>query len=97
MIRVALSLFLIPSLAACGSMSHPLPKCDGYARRPMNRSMWQWQDNRSAEQPATGAVAAQPASQAFAYWEGALPSAAPAAFALFDIEGSYRPCGATKW
>ncbi|PDT26707.1 hypothetical protein CO660_26630 [Rhizobium sp. L9] len=97
MIRVALLLFLIPSLAACGSMSHPLPKCDGYARRPMNRSMWQWQDNRSAEQPVTGAVPAQPASQPFAYGEGALPSAAPAAFASFDVAGSYRPCGVTIW
>ncbi|MDK4732059.1 hypothetical protein [Rhizobium sp. CNPSo 3490] len=92
MIRVGLLLFLIPSLAACGSMSHPLPKCDGYSRRPMNRSMWQWQDNRSAEQPTTGAVSAQPLSQAVAYVEDSLPSAAPAAFAPFDIAGSYRPC-----
>ncbi|PDS99309.1 hypothetical protein CO659_00400 [Rhizobium sp. S9] len=97
MIRVALLLFLIPSLAACGSMSHPLPQCDGYSRRPMNRSMWQWQDNRSAEQPTAGAVPAQPASQAVSYGEVSLPSAAPAAFAIFDIEGSYRPCGATIW
>ncbi|EJC84136.1 hypothetical protein Rleg4DRAFT_5933 [Rhizobium leguminosarum bv. trifolii WSM2297] len=91
MIRIVLSLFLIVSLAACGSISHPLPKCDGYSRRPLNRSMWQWQDNGRTEQPASGAVPAEPVSRAASYVQ-APPSAMPAAFAPFDIAGSYRPC-----
>lgn len=90
MLRIVLSLFLTAGLVGCGSISHPLPKCDGYSRRPLNRAMWQWQDS-GGEQPATGAVPAEPTSHAASY----VPqpsSIAPAAFAQFDVAGSYRPC-----
>ncbi|MCJ9690981.1 hypothetical protein PYR71_28025 [Rhizobium sp. MC63] len=91
MLRIVLSLLLTAGLVGCGSISHPLPKCDGYSRRPLNRAMWQWEDGGGRQQPTTGAVPAEPTSHAAAY----VPepsSATPAAFAHFDVAGSYRPC-----
>ncbi|KEC69586.1 transport secretion system IV protein, VirB7 [Rhizobium leguminosarum bv. phaseoli CCGM1] len=71
-------------------MSHPLPKCDGYSRRPLNRAMWQWQDS-GGEQPATRGVPAEPTSHAASYVSEP-SSGTPAAFGHFDVAGSYRPC-----
>ncbi|RFB82021.1 hypothetical protein B5K11_35795 [Rhizobium leguminosarum bv. trifolii] len=90
MLRIVLSFLLTAGLVGCGSISHSLPKCDGYSRRPLNRAMWQWQGS-GGEQPATGAVPAEPTSHAASYV--AEPSSArPAAFAHFHVAGSYRPC-----
>ncbi|EJZ19858.1 hypothetical protein NE852_26480 (plasmid) [Rhizobium sp. Pop5] len=93
MIRIVLSLLLTAGLVGCGSISHPLPKCDGYSRRQLNRSMWQWQDrdNGATKQPTTGAVPAEPTIHAAAYVQDP-PAAMSAAFAHFDVAGSYRPC-----
>src|SRR5689334_19707455 len=46
MIRIIVSILLAMELTGCASKSHPLPKCDGYSRRPLNRSMWQWEGNK---------------------------------------------------
>ncbi|WP_394059414.1 hypothetical protein [Xanthobacter variabilis] len=43
----------------CASLSYPLPSCDGFSRRPLNRSMWDWS---SMSPPAPAAPA--PASAA---------------------------------
>ncbi|MGZ9719090.1 hypothetical protein [Rhizobium miluonense] len=91
MIRMLLSLLLTASLAGCSSISHPLPKCDGYSRRPLNRSMWQWQDNGKTDRSATGAVDPGPTNRAASFAEEPATTM-PAAFAQFDIAGSYRPC-----
>jgi type IV secretion system protein VirB7 len=86
------SLFLIAgTLSACSAMTHPLPKCDGYSRRPLNRSLWQWEDDSKLKQPASKASPADPASHAASYAQEPA-SATPAAFARFDVEGSDRPC-----
>lgn len=88
MIRRFSLLCMAAALSGCASLTYPLPKCDGYSRRPLNRSMWQWEDNSNLKQKQSGA---RPASQsvATAYveegWE-------PSAFAQFDIDASYRPC-----
>ncbi|GLR56857.1 hypothetical protein GCM10007919_15810 [Rhizobium indigoferae] len=89
MIRIFLSLFLTAGLTGCASASHPLPKCDGYLRRPLNRAMWQWEDDKPAKQ--SGSVPATAAGQATSYSEEPLTEE-PAAFAHFDAVGSYRPC-----
>lgn len=91
MIRILLSFLLTAGLAGCGSISHPLPKCDGYSRRPLNRSMWQWESDRKTEQPTTETIPGEPTSHAASYAEEPA-STAPAAFAHFDVAGSYRPC-----
>lgn len=88
MIRTFSLLCMAAALSGCASLTYPLPKCDGYSRRPLNRSMWQWEDNSSLKKKHSGA---RPASQsvATAYveegWE-------PPVFAQFDIDASYRPC-----
>ncbi|MCW1411126.1 hypothetical protein OLZ32_24140 [Rhizobium sp. 1AS11] len=91
MIRIIFSLFLATGLTGCASISHPLPKCDGYSRRPLNRSMWQWEDNRPAKQSGPDAGPATAAGPVSSYDE-APPTKEPAAFAHFDVVGSYRPC-----
>ncbi len=91
MLRMPLSFLLAASLVGCSSISHPLPKCDGYSRRPLNRSMWQWDDNGKADRSTTGAVPGVPTSRAASFAEE--PSTTtPAAFAHFDVSSSYRPC-----
>jgi len=88
--RVLLLLFLTASLVGCGSITHPLPKCDGYSRRPLNRSMWQWEGD--SNQSTTGAVTEPTSSAASLVKEPA--SVTPAAFAQFDVPRSYSPCEA---
>jgi type IV secretion system protein VirB7 len=90
MMRILLPFLLTLILASCSSISHPLPKCDGYSRRPLNRSMWQWEHNEKSNPKTSEAVLANPAHHS-AYAEEQDP-ALPAAFALFDLEGSYPPC-----
>ncbi|MGK9086103.1 hypothetical protein KXR64_20180 [Brucella intermedia] len=79
MIRTFLLLLLTASLGGCTSMTYPLPKCDGYSRRQLNRSMWQLEGD------------AKPANRAIPFTEEPV-SASSAAFARFDNAGSYRSC-----
>ncbi|CAN7623447.1 hypothetical protein [Pararhizobium sp. LjRoot238] len=91
MLRIVSLVLVAGALSACSAMTHPLPKCDGYSRRPLNRSMWQWEDNSKRKQPASKAVPADSTNHATSYAEEPA-SVAPAAFTHFDVEGSYRPC-----
>ncbi|NKM31813.1 hypothetical protein [Rhizobium laguerreae] len=91
MIRIIVSLLLAMELTGCASRSHPLPKCDGYSRRPLNRAMWQWEDNKPAKQSGNDAVPATATGQVSSHSEEPLTEK-PAAFAHFDVVGSYRSC-----
>ncbi|MGO7078570.1 hypothetical protein ACCT03_32910 [Rhizobium johnstonii] len=91
MIRIIFSLLLAMELTGCASMSHPSPKCDGYSRRPLNRSMWQWEDNKPTRQDGSDAVPPTATDQVSSYGEEPLAEE-PAAFAHFDAVGSYRQC-----
>ncbi|MBY3125559.1 hypothetical protein [Rhizobium laguerreae] len=91
MIRIIVSLLLALELTGCASWSHPLPKCDGYSRRPLNRAMWQWEDNKPAKQSRSDAVPATATGQVSSH-SGEPLSEEPAAFAHFDVVGSYRSC-----
>ncbi len=91
MIRMFLSLLLTLSLAGCASISHPLPECDGYSRRPLNRSMWQWESDGKTDQSTTGVISADPARHVASFADQPAP-VTPVAFTHFDIAGSYRPC-----
>ena len=90
MIRILLLLSLSASLSGCSSISNPLPKCDGYSRRPLNRSMWQWEDKGKLQKP--GAENAHNQVSRAAPFAEEPASVTPAAFAQFDVAGSYRPC-----
>ncbi|MDW9475679.1 hypothetical protein [Sinorhizobium meliloti] len=76
-------------LSGCASMTYPLPKCDGYSRRPLNRSMWQWEGNSNFELKQSDARPAASQSVATAY---AAEGREFPAFAHLDIDASYRPC-----
>ncbi|PII37828.1 hypothetical protein [Sinorhizobium meliloti] len=83
MIRTFPLLCIAAILSGCASMTYPLPKCDGYSRRPLNRSMWEWEDKQSDARPA----ASQSVATAYVDEGREFP-----AFAHFDIDASYRPC-----
>ena len=48
------------AIAGCGTLvSIRPPSCDGYARRPLNRSLWDWETAKltaAASVPVTGSV-----------------------------------------
>ena len=91
MFRIILLLCVMSILSGCASFSHSLPKCDGYSRRPLNRSMWRWQDSGDLKQQYSALLPTSSVNHAIAYADET-PKAADAAFAHLDITGSYRPC-----
>lgn len=85
-IRSSVLVAVVAMLGGCASLADPPAKCDGYSRRPLNRSMWTWEDDR--ELPRAQSHARSPMS-ATPYVE---EDRTPAAFAQFDIDGSRRHC-----
>ncbi|TCM51153.1 type IV secretion system protein VirB7 [Rhizobium sp. PP-F2F-G48] len=89
-------------LTGCASISYPLPKCDGATKRPLNRSMWQWQEERAgvsrhhtAEATEASQTAPGVAIAPLNYAETVTARAADhPAFAGFDEAGSRRACRA---
>lgn len=73
-------------LGGCASLTYPLPKCDGYSRRPLNRSMWEWEDERNLKSSRS-----ETRSSISATLYAEQPQE-PAAFAHLDIGGSHRRC-----
>ncbi|MFS8050451.1 hypothetical protein [Rhizobium sp. BR 314] len=95
MIRIFVLLCMASTLGGCASHSYPLPKCDGYSRRPLNRAMWQWNgDSRSTTQRPPSSPA-RFSGKPPAYAEEK-PDIVPAAFAHFDAGDSYRTCGGRR-
>lgn len=89
MIRTFPLLCIVVALSGCASLTYSLPKCDGYSRRPLNRSMWQWEDNSSLKQKQSDAGPATSQSVATACAE---EGREPPAFAHLDIDATYRSC-----
>lgn len=88
---LCLSLF---TLSGCATLSYPLPKCDGYAKRPLNRSMWDWEADK-AQSTEQQSLLSSGGMVAMAFTEQPPQSAAQtAAFAGFDEAGSYAACRA---
>ncbi|SES42229.1 hypothetical protein [Rhizobium sp. NFR03] len=85
-------------LTGCASLSYPLPKCDGAAKRPLNRSMWQWQEERAGVARQTAEPAQMTPGAAITPLNYAKTVTARAAdlpaFASFDEAGSRRACRA---
>ncbi len=86
MIKLTLLLVIAATLGGCASLSYPLPKCDGYSRRPLNRSMWEWEGDTKLKQQQSEA---KPPTPMTPFAEEARE---PEAFARFDVERSYRRC-----
>lgn len=86
MIKTTVSIFMLVALGGCASLTYPLPKCDGYSRRPLNRSMWEWEGDskvKSQQSDRRSSTSATPYAD---------ESKEPAAFAHLDIDGSHRRC-----
>ncbi|UVC12457.1 hypothetical protein IHQ71_31160 (plasmid) [Rhizobium sp. TH2] len=90
MIKTVSLLFIAATLSGCASLTYPLPKCDGYTRRPLNRAMWQWEENSNLTQKRADARLTTAGQLAASYVE----EKDPAAFAHFDSARSYRRCEA---
>lgn len=89
MIRTVSLLCMAATLSGCASLTYPLPKCDGYSRRPLNRSMWQWEDKSNLKQQRADASSTVPPRLMSSY---AAEAQDPSAFLRFDVVGSYRHC-----
>ena len=93
-----LVLCIAATLTGCASISHPLPKCDGAAKRPLNRSMWKWQEERAgvSHPAAESAQAAPGAGVALLNYAATAPARAPdhPALTSFDEAGLHRACRA---
>ncbi|RCS23059.1 hypothetical protein DUT91_15230 [Phyllobacterium salinisoli] len=83
------SLLWVAALTGCASLTYPLPKCDGYSRRPLNRSMWQWEANSNLTQKHSDKRSMTSRHAATRYVE--VSSDSPV-FAHLDIDASYRRC-----
>jgi type IV secretion system protein VirB7 len=86
MIRFPLLLAMAAALVGCASLTYPLAKCDGYSRRPLNRSMWEWEGNRKLQRQQSDASSTTSVTP---YVE---ESGETSAFAHLDIDGSGRRC-----
>lgn len=86
MIKTTALFVALAALGGCASLTYPLPKCDGYSRRPLNRSMWEWEGDRKLQREDSSA---RTTTSTTSYVE---EDSTPAAFAHLDIEGSHRRC-----
>ncbi|MFG1225153.1 MAG: hypothetical protein B7Y01_00040 [Xanthobacter sp. 17-67-6] len=89
MLRSFLLLCMASALSGCASWSYPLPKCDGYARRTLNRAMWQWEGSSNVKAQSDAAPLAPNRATAFA---DEAPASPTGPFAHLDSAGSYRSC-----
>lgn len=92
-VRVFTLIGVLAILSGCATLSYPLPKCDGYAKRPLNRSMWDWEAGKAQGSKQTTSSDSGPNAAAFA----AEPSGSAiqsAAFAGFDEAASHSACRA---
>jgi len=80
-------------LGGCAIWSKAPPSCDGLARRPLNRSLWDWETPLATPEPPI-----PPAAPAPIIRKGETIPAAPstqlaASGHQADITASYRSCG----
>lgn len=85
---------LLAIVSGCASLSYPLPKCDGYSKRPLNRSMWGW-DADTAPRTHQQSSLADSNGTAFAFLDQSTePAVKSTAFIGFDEAGSHADCRA---
>lgn len=85
---------LLAAVSGCATLSYPLPKCDGYAKRPLNRSMWDW-DAGKAQGDQHQSSFGSDTGTALAFADQSYETIAKTvAFAGFDEAGSHAACRA---
>ncbi len=102
-----LTLAMANSLGGCASLTGAsAPSCDGFARRPLNRSLWEWESAKTISgAPITASLMETPAAAPLPSSSGTEPLirkgelARPRAVArgialpVFDIAASTQRCG----
>jgi len=102
--RIIVAGLLMVGVVGCASLTGPrgAPSCDGYGRRPLNRSMWDWENAKpvppavaSPALPVDPAVPTAPLTRKGGV-EGAkggpAVSSAPPRSPQFDIAASEQTC-----
>ena len=91
-VRVVTMVGMLVAVLGCATLSYPLPKCDGYAKRPLNRSMWDWDADKEQENQQQSSLADGSAiTLAFAE-QSAEPALEAATFAGIHEAGSHTAC-----
>lgn len=85
---------LLAAVSGCATLSYPLPKCDGYAKRPLNRSMWDWDAGKAQGTQQQSSVADSNGSALAFAEQSAEPDVSIVTFAGFDEAGSHAACRA---
>lgn len=92
---------LLTGLTGCSGFPKPAPSCDGTAKRPLNRSLWDWETKGQAAPAVEPAKPPSPPVQrlgalrpAGAYAMLTNPPRQPSAAEV--IAGSYQPCSETS-
>lgn len=104
MLRLLLPGLVGLGLSGCATIIGPAaaPSCDGYSRRPLNPSMWNWEQAQAlplSSPEVAGDAAGAPAAMApklrTGQVQGAMPTAAAGA-ARFDVAASMNACTAER-
>jgi type IV secretion system protein VirB7 len=102
--RIIVAGLLMFSVVGCASLTGPrgAPSCDGYSRRPLNRSMWDWENAKPAApavaSPALPVEPAAPVSSLIRKSGVAGASGVPAVSSRpmlspkIDVAASAQPC-----
>jgi type IV secretion system protein VirB7 len=89
--RVTASLALALAMSGCAGWNKGAPSCDGSAKRPLNKSLWDWEAS-----PPTAPKPDTPVVKRLGQAQQELPAGgigrAAAAWSAFDIARSFRPC-----
>ena len=85
---------LLAAVSGCATLSYPLPKCDGYTKRPLNRSMWDWDAGKAQRDQQQSSLADNNAPALAFADQSDEPAVETVAFADFDEAGSHAACRA---
>jgi len=90
--RAITSLVLAMTVTGCAGWNKGAPSCDGSAKRPLNKSLWDWE----ASPPAAPQPDAPPVKR-FGHEQPVTPANGTvqlsANWSSFDIARSFLPCG----
>lgn len=93
-VRIVTLIGALSTVSGCATLSYPLPKCDGYAKRPLNRSMWDW-DVRKTEANKQQSSLTDGNMTVLAFADSSDdPAVEIIAFTGFDEAGSHTTCRA---
>lgn len=89
--RVITSIVLAMTVTGCAGWNKAAPSCDGSAKRPLNKSLWDWETNPPvAPPPDTPPV--KRLGQAIPFAPADSGERPGATWSSFDIARSFLPC-----